>query len=235
MVAYYLSSQWEKLPGKRSMHIAAFIFLLMAFLMSIGLLVASQMPSITTDASMLYLCIMAFALLLGAVFCVAFSYQKRAMRWVLATILLSTVITWITAVAAIHTFKLNNIKPLAILINQRMVKGDHVITFKKYYQDLPVYIHRRIYVVADWQNPAIINYDNWKRELAEDVLYKHHQAPWLIDERSLIAIWTDPHHRAFLLTNRKRAKDVRHVLKGYKIYQLGEYDKVVLLSNRRLP
>ena len=146
------------------------------------------------------------------------------------TMLLTTILFSIVTVASVSTYQLSNVKPLAMRVHELIKPNDIVVTYNKYYQDLPMYVHKRIYVVANWKSASVAMQDGWQRELAEGILYKHHQEPWLISRVTFRRLWQGK-RRVFVLTTRGRAKEMKSFV-GTPVYPLGAYDKTVLLSNR---
>ena len=80
-----------------------------------------------------------------------------------------------------------SIEPLAVLLKQRLKPEDEVMTFQTYYQDLPVYLERRITTVE------------WKGELAFGASVEKDTRDWLIDRAEFNKRWNSPATK-YLLT-----------------------------------
>lgn len=109
-----------------------------------------------------------------------------------------------------------SVREHALAIRPRLAPADEVMTFRAYYQDLPVYLERRITVVG------------WKGELEfgagrEDV------RGWMIDEAELRRRWQSA-HTVYMITDRDNLEDLRALDLGYRV--LNENDYTVLLTNR---
>ncbi len=132
-------------------------------------------------------------------------------------------------------------KPLANIIAASIKPDDEVITYYRYYQDLPIYLQRRITVVADWHNDDIARYDNWQRELWYHMHYLD-SSKWLIENPQLLTRWTSD-KRLFLLITTDLYPIFLQQVRGYDIaaksYLLGSYsfnnqDTILLVSNKQL-
>ena len=124
-------------------------------------------------------------------------------------------------------FNSQSIYPLASLINQSIQPQDVIVEYEQYNYDLPLYVQRDIKVVSDWnQRAALMEDDSWRRELAEDILYKQGlRQPNLVLPSELPALWGVPGRRIFLLAR----PSVEPSLKP--LYVLGQDHGMILLSN----
>ncbi len=66
----------------------------------------------------------------------------------------------------------NSTKRLTLSLKSFLLPTDDVITYFKFYQDVPLYLGRRITIVADWHAADIAKKDNWTRELWYGIPYK---------------------------------------------------------------
>ena len=74
---------------------------------------------------------------------------------------------------------MNSIAPLSQVLKPLLKPADEVATYHYYYQDLPVYLHRRITIV------------NWQNELAFGIAHQDtHQ--WILDEVTFWNLWSSP-------------------------------------------
>ncbi|MBI3547181.1 MAG: glycosyltransferase family 39 protein [Gammaproteobacteria bacterium] len=110
-----------------------------------------------------------------------------------------------------------SVKSLALTIKSRLQAGDEVMTYQEYYQDLPVYLERRITIV------------NWLGELrfGSEVEDTH---AWLIDEATFWQRWQNS-HRVYLLTGRDNYDKLRAQGRG-QLHLLAQTGSNVLLTNR---
>jgi len=138
------------------------------------------------------------------------------------------------------TINHKSMKPLAAIINQNIQPNDEIITYYRYYQDLPIYTEKQITITADWHADDIIDYDNWQRELWFHMKYVKNPY-WLIEEDSLIKKW-DSKNRVFLIVYADMYNDF---VRNYKLAKnkipeshylgnilLNDYESIVLISNK---
>jgi 4-amino-4-deoxy-L-arabinose transferase-like glycosyltransferase len=72
--------------------------------------------------------------------------------------------------------------PLAERMRPLLRSGDVVVSYRRYYYDLPLLLDRRepIVVADDWDDPAIPATDNWRRELWLGLRRQPEAAAWLV-------------------------------------------------------
>ncbi len=109
-----------------------------------------------------------------------------------------------------------SVKAQATAIKLRLAPADEVMTYRAYYQDLPVYLARRITVV------------DWKGELdfgaqQEDV------SGWMIDKPELRRRWQGA-RTVYMITDRNNLEDLRALGLAFRV--LDENNYTVLLTNR---
>lgn len=82
-----------------------------------------------------------------------------------------------------------SIQPIAEAILKNAAYRDPVIEYERYDYPLPLYLGHSVMVVSQWNDPNLIDADSWRRELAEDIIYKHQHQPELILPSDLPALW----------------------------------------------
>jgi hypothetical protein len=75
--------------------------------------------------------------------------RYRGLGWAFIALALTSTLFFTQANAAAPRIETKSIKQLAIELKTRLGLGDEVAAYQTYYQDLPVYLERRITVV-DW-------------------------------------------------------------------------------------
>ncbi len=132
-------------------------------------------------------------------------------------------------------------KSLAKIIATHIKPNDEVVTYCRYYQDLPIYLQRRITIAADWHNDDIAKSDNWQRELWYHMNYVD-SSKWLIEKPELIARWAGDKRLFLLITSDMYPIFMDNVHENYmaaQAYLLGSYsfndkDMILLVSNKEL-
>lgn len=119
------------------------------------------------------------------------------------------------------------IKPLAMQLKSISTPQDEIVTYYRYYQDLPLYLERRITIVADWHATDIMHNDNWVRELWFGMPFQDTSA-WLIENSDFWQRWNSQ-KRVFVLMSEH---DYDQFSQKTKSYKLAEYNDVALVSNK---
>ncbi|HSW92946.1 MAG TPA: glycosyltransferase family 39 protein [Gammaproteobacteria bacterium] len=131
--------------------------------------------------------------------------------------------------ASLGVINHKSIKPVALQLKSRLKPDDEVVTYFKYYQDLPIYLERRITIVADWTAPDIIKKDNWVRELWFGMPFQNTK-DWLIDDKIFWQRWHGK-KRLFVMMNKNSYPAFSEKAKN-TIRETGEYNDVVWVTNR---
>lgn len=105
--------------------------------------------------------------------------------------------------------------------------NDEVVNYYQFYQDLPIYLQRRITLVADWQSPDIATNDNWVRELWYGKEFQDTNT-WLINEPAFWEKWYSK-KRVFVFLNENQFKRFKSHARYY--FYLDSDHHVILLSN----
>lgn len=135
----------------------------------------------------------------------------------------------LTLAASAPLINQKSIKPLAMQLKPILSQNDEVVTYYRYYQDLPLYLERRITIVADWHAPDIAEYDNWLRELWFGIPFQD-TSKWLIEEPTFWQRWNS-HQRLFAIIYANYYDDFIKKAKN-KFYKLKEYHDMILVSNK---
>ncbi|MFL6649503.1 MAG: glycosyltransferase family 39 protein, partial [Sulfurifustaceae bacterium] len=125
----------------------------------------------------------------------------------------------------VGTFDLNSsrldvgrsVKELALVLKRRLKADDEVINYATYYQDLPVYLGRRITVV------------NWKGEL-EFGMSVEDTREWMVEFAEFRRRWNAP-RTEYLLTSRANYDKLRADPPG-PMHLLAQTEYAVLVTNR---
>lgn len=110
-----------------------------------------------------------------------------------------------------------SVKALAEIIKPQLRPGDEVMTYRDYYQDLPVYLQRRVTIV------------DWTGELEFGASIEDTSA-WMIDDAEFHKRWAEP-HRVYVLAGRAKLDELRAALPGPQCV-LGSTRAVVMITNR---
>ncbi len=219
LVGRYLLTAWRR-PDLRGIQLGYWILVVSVFLLVVvGLSVAPQYLEGPSNPARLtsYIYVLTAILILGPL-ATLISGRIWGFPWAFSSLILSSVLLLIVLNSSLLLFdQRRSVKDLANVIKSRLQPKDEVVSYHTYYQDLPVYLQRRITVV------------DWKGELAfgaqiEDV------RSWMIDDATFWKRWDGP-ETVYLLTPGKEYEKFRFQ-SGRKFSLLAETDFDVLLSNQ---
>ncbi len=225
MVGSYLNNLWDKSQAQNfGRGVNVLIFLCCALgviLLSIGFLKVKFFGNFIP-----YLIISGATFLIAGLMSLLCSREENFTK-LFSCITTMSVVVLITLASSLHVINHKSIKPLAVQLKNYLRPNDEVVTFYKYYQDLPIYLERRIVIVADWNSPEIPRSDNWVRELWYGMVFQDTK-DWLIDKDTFWQRWNS-NKRLFVLTDMDTFKQIKM---QNKVYKLGQVDNTVLFSNR---
>ncbi|HQQ63622.1 MAG TPA: glycosyltransferase family 39 protein [Pseudomonadales bacterium] len=133
--------------------------------------------------------------------------------------------------AIIPRFEPNGIKPLATVLQKAFQAGDSIISYRNYYQDLPLYLHREkpfqpMTVVDNWNDPEIMKEDNWRREFFLGLQNQPEARNWLIDENAFAARLQSS-ARIFVLSSYRNEQTL---VSRYGLHVIARTKKNILLA-----
>ncbi len=214
----YLAKGWDenRLPGSAPAYL---LLLLLAAAVVFGLAVLPRFrPEIDQQAlrhhRIVIICVLtAGALLIGLM-------QKRfGLRGGLSSLLLITCLFLLAVSNAMPDLDSRSIKGLAQELKTRLKPGDEVVSYYTYYQDLPVYLERRISVLG------------WQGELSFGTTVEDTSA-WMIDPATFRRRWQGP-NTLYLMTKSLYYDTLRSDT-SLKTYLVARSPNTVLLSNKEV-
>ncbi len=148
--------------------------------------------------------------------------------WLYGSRRLTLAALFVGAALLVGSFDLNlsrldigrSVKPLALALKSAIRPGDEVMTYEEYYQDLPVYLERRITVV------------NWRGELAFGMSTEDTRA-WMIDDAEFRRRWAGP-GTVYLLSSWPMYEQLRAHTRG-PMRLVAQTEHAVLAVNRETP
>lgn len=224
IIGRYLDDMWAK-----TLRYSTVIFMLLCVsLFFLCVFISFNQTLTIPPATFGYLKIAAAIFLVCAISSAILLKKNAAASKIIYNMLIFAVASLLTLAASLHTLTFNSIKPLALQLKPQLIFQDEVVTFYKYYQDLPLYLERRITIVTNWQAPEIVQRDNWTREFWFGMPFQDTHA-WLIDEKIFWQRWNSDKHLLVLLD---RNEYPEFLLKAKNsIQKIGLYQDVVWVSN----
>lgn len=223
----YLSQCWDK-PKAKGIFYATVSFIVLSIVIVAACLLVPYNKSIEFARGLVpYLTNTAIVFSIAGM-AACFLLFKNKVAKLFSGLTLVAVIFLLILLASASAMNQKTIKPLIMQLKSIVKPQDEVVTFFRYYQDLPLYLERRVTIVADWHAPDIIHNDNWVRELWFGMPFQD-TSEWLIQEPTFWQRWHS-NKRLFVFMNAKDYSDFRKKAQSYK---LGEYNDVVWASNRK--
>lgn len=224
LIGQYLCSIWESVATIRfaARLIAGFCLLLSLVFVAMPAVSWIDIPSNFLP----YLHAMAITFLVGGI--TSYIMTRSDSLWPVlasATITIMTVI--FLFIASTPYINEKSVKPIAMTLKPKLQPTDEVVTLYKYYQDLPVYLERRITIVADWHAADIPKKDNWVREMWYGMVFQDTK-DWLIEDAAFWRRWNSP-KRVYVITDEDNFRKLSRKTRVYKIQQA---NNIVLMTNQ---
>lgn len=199
LIASYLSVQWEQKPSKDIL-IGVWSFIVLGFGTTIAMVAlviwANRLPTTWHDLHVYFFIFGAIFLLAGMI--LLWQYRKLTPSRIFFIMLMSAVLTLVTASAGAPHANLTSVKPMVKIIKEQREPGDMVVMYDHYYQDLPFYLQAPVTVVTDWDDPSIPSSDNWQNQLWQGMQFEG-KKPWLMSFLDFWPIWYRGDVRIFVL------------------------------------
>jgi 4-amino-4-deoxy-L-arabinose transferase-like glycosyltransferase len=228
LVGNYLS-QWWVAPRAKGIITGVAIYALLACVFA-GFIAASPWWSARLETPVRfipYLQYMAGVLLVAAVGSGLLLASKKTLAPLFSFFTLASMLVLLIFINSTTTINDKSIKPLAIDLKSRLTPDDEVAVYYKYYHDLPIYLERRITIVADWNAPDIAKRDNWIREMWYGMVFQDTRK-WLIQEDAFWQRWNSK-KRIYVITD---ADDYNNMRAKSGVYLISQHNDDILISNR---
>ncbi|MCW5584048.1 MAG: glycosyltransferase family 39 protein [Gammaproteobacteria bacterium] len=229
LVGNFLSNAWDH-ARQPAINWGIFNIVAIGILLAIGWLTTSHYHWLNLNipaAFIPYLKALAIVYIIHAIATLFLSKQKTLLPLFILSTTCSTIFLLIFIMGAAHLNQ-NTTQPLANDLKKIIRPQDEVVNYFRFYQDLPIYLERRITLVADWTSPNIAKHDNWIRELWYGMPFQNTDA-WLINEDEFWKRWNSE-RRVFVFLNEKDFSQFK--LHAARYYFLGMHNDIILLSNK---
>jgi 4-amino-4-deoxy-L-arabinose transferase-like glycosyltransferase len=218
LIGRYLAEAWDRrdFPGIRMGYA---VLLIVTLGMTIALISLPHYRS-SPDMQRLgnYPYVFAAVLITGTAVTWFMSKHKN-FRWAFTSLIATTVLFSIVVNAAAPVADTRSSKSLALVLKQRLEPGDDVASYDTYYQDLPVYLERRITVV------------NWKGELEFGTTVED-TTRWMVDDATFWKRWYGP--STVYMIAKRGAYDALRTTGHKNVYIIAETDDNVLAVNKEM-
>jgi 4-amino-4-deoxy-L-arabinose transferase-like glycosyltransferase len=220
LIGRYLAAAWDSrdFPGLRAGYS---VFLVASLLLAAAFLALPYFWPISAGSQPLgiYRYTIAFTLAIGGAAAWGLMRSRNLRRAFIAVAVTSAL--FLTQVnAAAPRVDTKSVKQLAIELKARLRPGDEVASYQEYYQDLPVYLERRITVV-DWGGE--LNFGN----SVEDT------KAWMIDSATFWKRWKGP-TTMYMLTPIENYETLKRSEPNLPLFPVDRNQRTILLSNREV-
>jgi 4-amino-4-deoxy-L-arabinose transferase-like glycosyltransferase len=227
LVGSYLDGFWENAKAK-GIRAASLAFMCLGVILSVTFFVLPYFNQIL-EAPIQFLHYVRYmgAALAVAVVCVYALSNKSRLAPLFSCLTTTIAVLLLIFIFSASSINEKTIKPLAVQLKTQLQPEDEVVAFYKYYQDLPIYLERRITIVADWHASDIPHKDNWLREMWYGMVFQDTKN-WLIEDDTFWQRWNSE-KRLYVITD----EDYYNTLKTKTtVYKIAQQRDVVLLSNK---
>jgi 4-amino-4-deoxy-L-arabinose transferase-like glycosyltransferase len=143
-------------------------------------------------------------------------YHWRGTIAACATIAMTNALILLILMAVIPLIDMGSIVPLTNILQPRLKPTDEVVSYHNYYQDMPLYLQRRVTIV-DWQNELTFGMEHQDTK------------QWMIDDATFWQRWQSPQTLYMIATQKIYHLQLLH--KNVTMHLLGQTEHDVLLSN----
>jgi 4-amino-4-deoxy-L-arabinose transferase-like glycosyltransferase len=225
LVASYIAEWWHG-PRQR-FYSAACVFVLFGVGVAGLFFAAPHLQIFDVPASYFTVLRNMGIVLLSAAVAVIFAARKLNPGALMAILTVSAATMLLIFISSVTIIDQKSVKPIALEIKSRLQPGDEVVTYYRYFQDLPVYLEKKVSIVADWKAPDIVYKDNWLREMWYGMVFQD-TSQWLIDDKVFWQRWHSD-KRLYVVTDEDYYKSLQTKATIYKISQFN--DKVLLTNH----
>ncbi len=220
LIGRYCAASWDSrdFPGIRAGYTA---FLIAALLLAAAFIALPYYRPASVDIGELralgaWRIVFACTLAAGAAFAWGLAkYRRFRLAFIAVTVFSALFLIEINAAAPLVDAK--SVKTLAIALKTHLKPGDEVASYQTYYQDLPVYLEKRITVV------------DWKGELEFGTRVED-TSQWMIDSPTFWKRWKNP-ATMFMMTDINTYNTLRKDQR-LKLFPLAQNSRNILVSNK---
>lgn len=230
LIGSYLNQYWEKATSKSILFgIRLFQLLSIGMIASCWIAIESHLFDIDPQLKP-HLLLTAILFGVSGIVVTLLNHLKKSLLPIFVALVSTAMLFLLIIMTSAGAINQKTSKPLTSEIKSQLQPNDEVVAFYRYTQDLPIYLERRITIVANWTSKDIPLNDNWVRELWYGMPFQDTSA-WLINETDFWHRWNS-HKRLFVFTDSHYEQDFPKKSKR-PVYKIAEFNKMVLLTNQR--
>lgn len=229
LVGHYLALRYEQ-PAHRAIYWAVGNFVILSLVLGGILITLPRLDILSNVTATLYPYLYTFAtiFIVAAGLSILCIKRKTLLPLILLCAVCSGTFLLILTKNAAY-LNINSAKPLTTYLQPMLHPQDEVAGYFKFYQDVPIYLQRKIIIVANWQAPDIATRDNWVRELWYGMSFEKGSNNYLLNETEFWQRWNSD-KRIFVFVNDNYFEQFVSHTKHYFI--LKKHKEIMLLSNK---
>lgn len=230
LVGIYFSQAWKKLNPPFALYIGMLGYIVCGFVIATLFFLSSRYP-IYGDLKYLgnYLDLAGINFLVASILCFVFILQKQFKR-IIYCITLSAILFLLILISSAQTINTKSMKPLAKTLVTNLKPEDEFVTYYSYYHDLPLYLQKRVTIVANWNSPHIIENDNWTREMWFGMPFQDTKE-WLISENIFWNRWHSDKKLVVLIDKIELDRFAKRA--NSPVYSMDNYKDFLVVSNKQ--
>lgn len=225
LTGHFIAQTWDNVQEKK-IHWIVLLFALGTSALAVCLPFAYRwivLPELFLPHLLSFSCLFALSSLCG----LCLLRQKKLLPFFSLCFITNVIFLCVLTSNANHLNQ-NSAKPLIAELKNVLGPEDEVINYFKFYQDIPLYLEQRITLVANWNDPAIPEKDNWIRELWFGLPFQKTN-DWIINETEFWQRFNST-RRVFVFLNTNYFDQFKAQASHYFI--LGKTNDIILLSNK---
>jgi len=215
LIGKYLADAWDRTAVRGFSAGLAALAILVSLLLLVFPYLARYRPGSIPAAFVPHAGAAAVIVLCG-ILATGIAVRKRGSRGALIAIAGTSLLFFIVMSSGAQHADTKSLKPLAMALKPLLDPGDEVVNYRNYYQDLPVYLERRMTIVE------------WKGELEFGTTIED-TSGWMITEAELWKRWQGP--RTIYLVAGKKDADALLKIQGKTFFLIAQNKNTVILSN----
>lgn len=196
IVGIYLDKCWDYFKGK-GIYFGALFYIIFSQMAGISLFILTYLLHDKLDLQLIPPLVVIGAILSISAIVGYWLFKKNQFSNIFYCMSLTAGLVLLAMTYSASIVNVKSIKPMATLLKSKLEPQDEVVTYYRYYQDLPIYIEKRITIVSNWDANRISKRDNWKREMWFNMPYQD-TSDWLIKETVFWKRWASD-QRLFVL------------------------------------
>lgn len=215
LTARYLANTWEQ---KRARALYASLAILTMFSIAIAAVFYWFINTTAVTDAHTATCLLSLAsaiLILGAITAML---TRRDAGKAITAILTAAYLFLVLIHAALPAIDTRTVQPLAAAIKPMLSPQDEVITYNRYYQELPFYLERRI-TILNWQNE--MSYGMQRQDTSE----------WMINDSTFWKRWNSK-QRVFVFIGKDELQKWKDIHPSPKFYLVAETLTNAVISNQ---